>query len=142
GLILTQVKSATHCLFVAVNGKSLIHLDGIDTEDQMKRAIGWSEGRHNAYSNFTTWLDQKLWSDIESMSPVPYGKTQWEAFGGESDSRFERINFATPLPELSLVRALPENFKPPAEANLQGYGAEMERLPRPYEGKGSNGVER
>jgi hypothetical protein len=135
GLIPTQVRAATNCLFVSANGKSLVHLDGVDTDEQMKRSFGWSDGRHNAYSNFTTWLDQKPSGESEAMSPVPYGRTQWESFGAETDSRFERIRINDPpAPEMPLARALPENFKLPADATSQGYGAEIDRLPRPYEG--------
>jgi serine/threonine protein kinase len=134
GLVPTQVRSATNCLFVSANGKSLIHLDDVDNDDQMKRVFGWGDSRHNAYSNFTTWLDQKPWAESESMAPLPYGKSQWESFAQESDSRFERVRFGNPLsPEVPLSRAGAENFKVTAEGGGQGYGGEIDRLPKPYE---------
>jgi len=134
GLVPTQVRAATNCLFASANGKSLVHLDGVDNEDQMKRLFTWSDGRHNAYSNYNTWLDQKPGTESESMAPLPYGKSQWESFAQESDSRVERVRFGTPLPvELPLFRATADNFKLAGDTNGQGYGAEVDRLPRPYE---------
>jgi serine/threonine protein kinase len=134
GLVPTQVRAATNCLFASANGKSLVHLDGVDNEDQMKRLFTWSDGRHNAYSNYNTWLDQKPGTESESMAPLPYGKSQWESFAQESDSRVERVRFGIPLPvELPLFRATADNFKLAGDTNGQGYGAEVDRLPRPYE---------
>jgi serine/threonine protein kinase len=134
GLVPTQVKSATNCLFVSANGKSLIHLDGVDTDEQMKRLFAWSESRHNAYGNFISWLDLKPAVEGENMSPVPFGRTQWESFTQETDSRYERIRFSAPMPgDLPLARAALENFRIAPESNVQGFGADVDRLPRPYE---------
>src|SRR5262249_10617433 len=59
GLVPTQVKSSTNCLFASAGGKSLVHLEGVDTDEQLRRLFSWGEGRHNLYSNFTLLLDQQ-----------------------------------------------------------------------------------
>src|SRR5262249_24101492 len=37
GLALTQLGSVEDCLFAAAGGKALVHLEGVDSDDQMKR---------------------------------------------------------------------------------------------------------
>jgi serine/threonine protein kinase len=136
GLVPTQFKLATNCLFVSAGGKSLVHLEGVDTEDQMKRLFSWGESRHNLYSNFTpSILDQQPSGGNDAlMPPLPYGKTQWEGFTQEQDARFERLRFsALPAPDAPLSKVLAAEFKTKPEANVQGYGADLEALPKPQE---------
>ena len=134
GLVQTQFKLVTNCLFVSASGKSLIHLDGVDTEEQMKRLINWVQGSHNLYSNFTSsLLDQQPSGGSDGMMPPPpYGKTQWEGFTEESDARFERLRLSSSLTaDASLAKALPADFKTRSEANPQGYGVDLDSLPKP-----------
>src|SRR5262249_29208687 len=59
GLVQTMIKTAANCLFVSARGKSLIHLDGVDTDEQMKYYFSWVDSQHNAFSNFDRLLDQQ-----------------------------------------------------------------------------------
>jgi hypothetical protein len=135
GLVPTQFKSTTNCLFISAGGKPLVHLDGVDTEEQMKRLFAWGESAHNLYSNFTSCLlDQQPSGGGEAamMPPPPYGKTQWESFTGEQDARFDRLRLSSSLAaDASLAKVVPTDFKTKPEANLQGYGADLDALPKP-----------
>jgi hypothetical protein len=132
GLASTQLVSVLDCLFAAANGKALVHLDWVDTDDQMKRLFVWGEGRHNAYSNFTHLLDQQP-RDETMMALPPYDQTRWERFTHEEDGKFGRAKFAAPPEEGQLVKVQPAAFKVKVETDMQGYGADVERLPRPTE---------
>jgi serine/threonine protein kinase len=141
GLVPTQFKTATNCLFVSAGGKALVHLEGVDTEDQMKRLFYWGESAHNLYSNFTqSLLDQQPSGGNDgAMAPPPYGKAQWEGFTGEQDARFERVRFGVPLPaDTAFAKVLAADFKLKSEANLQGYGADPDALPKPADVPASN----
>jgi Protein kinase domain len=129
GLAQTQVQAA-NCLFAAAGGKSLVHLDGVDTDEQMKRVFVWAGGQNNVYSNFPQLLDQQP-REPEMMSVPAYDKTRWEGFTREADGRFERVRFAAPPAEGQHAKATPADFKVKAEADLQGTGADLDRLPRP-----------
>jgi serine/threonine protein kinase len=132
GLVHTQFKSVSNCLFMSASSKSLVHLDGVDTEEQMKRLFSWGESRHNVYSNFTpTLLDQQPSND-GTMPPIPYDKMQWQGFTQEQDARYDRVRLsALPAPDGPLSKVLAADFKTKPEANLQGYGAELNSLPKP-----------
>jgi hypothetical protein len=134
GLVTTQVNSAKDCLFVSVLGKSLVHLEGMDGDEQMKRLLYWVESRHNAYSNFKEYLDQESGSS-GMMPPVPYRRRQWEEFAHEDTDKFERVvHFHGALAQdAPLARVMAADFRTKAETNLQEYGADVERLPRPAE---------
>ena len=136
GLVLTQFKSVTNCLFMSASSKSLVQLVGVDTEEQMKRLFSWGESRHNLYSNFTpSLLDQQPSGGNEgAMPPLPYDKTQWEGFTQEQDARFDRVRLSgLPAPDGPLSQVLAADFKPKPEGNLQGYGAEPDTLPKPFD---------
>jgi serine/threonine protein kinase len=132
GLLLTQFKSVTNCIFHSVDSKSLVHLDSVDTDQQMKRLFSWGDSRHNVYSNCTpSLLDQQPSPGNEvAMPPIPYDKTQWQGFVQEPDARFDR---ALATPDRPLSKVVAADFKPRPEANLQGYGADLETLPKPFE---------
>jgi len=135
GLVPTQFRSATNCLFVSAGGKSLVHLEGVDTEEQMKRIFSWGESGHNLYSNFTASLLDQLpfgGNEVPAMPPLPYSRAQWEGFTQEQNARFERLRFNVPTaPDASLSRVLAADFKTKPEANVQGYGADLDALPKP-----------
>jgi serine/threonine protein kinase len=130
GLVQTQLLSVFDCLFASSGGKSLVHLDGVDTDDQMRRLFTWGEGRHNAYSNFAQMLDQQP-REPEAMSLPPYDRARWEQLTQESDGRFVKAKFASPPAEGLLARVVPSDFRFKAESDLNGYGADLERLPKP-----------
>jgi len=130
GLTPTQVV-AEDCLFASASGKSLVHLEGLDSEEQMKRFLTW-EGRHNAYSNFPQMLDQQPSGD-GSMALPAYDKTRWSAFTQENASRFEKVKFASPpAAEGASAKVQPDDFKTRPEETLQDYGANLDRLPKPF----------
>ena len=52
GLTPTYMRSAADCVFASASGKALVHLDGIDAEEQMKRCFLWGESKHNLYANY------------------------------------------------------------------------------------------
>jgi hypothetical protein len=134
GLVPTQFKSATNCLFISAGSKSLVHLEGVDTDEQMKRLFSWEESRHNVYSNFTPSLLDQLPSggNEVAMPPLPYGKTQWEGFTQEQDARFERLrSSALPASDAVLSKVVAADLKTKPE--LQGYGADLDALPKPTE---------
>ena len=75
------------------------------------------------------------------MPPPPYGKTQWEGFTGEQDARFERVRFSSPpAADTPLTKVVAADFKCKPEANLQGYGADLDSLPKPSDVPAGNDV--
>jgi hypothetical protein len=66
------------------------------------------------------------------MAPPPYGKAQWEGFTGEQNASFERARFSVSLTaDAVLTKVLAADFKLKPEGNLQGYGADLDSLPKP-----------
>jgi tRNA A-37 threonylcarbamoyl transferase component Bud32 len=130
-LVPTQVNQAFNCLFHAARGKTLIHLDGVDTEEQVKRFLTWNESKGNTYSGFTQMLDQQPRG--ETVMPLPpYDQDKWKAFTqNETERRFTRVKFAGwPVGDRSPVQAWPGDFKVKDPEGLK-CGAAGERLPRP-----------
>jgi len=137
GLVTTQIKSVSDCLFASAGTKALIHLEGIDTpEGQMERYISWSDSQRNAYSNYTQYVEQQPASD--AMPQPPLTANAWKDFTRDPDSRFERVRFSqSPAPDASLSRVAASNFKPMAPP-LQGCGANVERLPKSTDDEGTD----
>jgi hypothetical protein len=141
GLVPTQFTSATNCLFLSAVGKSLVHLEGVDTEQQMQRLFSWGEGKHNVYANFTALLDQQPSAgEGTAMPPVPYGRAQWENFSQEQDARFEKRLSVLASADAPLTKQLAPDFKARPEANVQGYGVELDALPKPVDVSAANSV--
>lgn len=130
-LALTQV-DARNCLFVAGHGKSLVHLDGVENDEQMRRCFTW-HGQNNLYSNFGTLLDQQPPGD--GMALPPYDKIRWAALTDESTGRFDRVRFVVPPTDNVLVKAVPADFKVRPDHDLQDCGVATDRLPRPSDGR-------
>ena len=130
GLVPTQVSRVTNCVFVSARDKNaLIHLDGMDSDEQMKRLFTWGEGTQNVYSGFGPMLEQRPRAD-GAMPLSQFDKGKWEDFTPrETDRRFERVTFAA-VSDKPMSRALPSQFKI-KEPDLPGCGADVERLPRP-----------
>jgi hypothetical protein len=134
GLVFTNLV-ASDCLFAAAGSKSLVHLEGLENEDQMRRLFAWN-GEHNVYNGFQQLLDLQPRESDTTMPPPPFGKTQWELFTRESDARFEpgKVRFSATLgPESTLTKVMPSDFRLRAESELHGCGADLERLPKPLE---------
>jgi hypothetical protein len=132
GLTMTQVNSATDCLFASAGTKALVHLEGIDSEEQMRHYFSWNESQRNAFSNYTQYLEQQPATDV--MPQPAYGVDKWKDFTNDPESRFDKVRFsAPPAPEGPMSHVNAADFKAKADANLQGCGVNLERLPRPFE---------
>jgi hypothetical protein len=115
-------------------------VDGVDSDDQMKRLFSWGESQHNAYGNYAQLLVQLPWTESEAMAPLPYGQMQWKDFTDEQGSRFDKVRFAAALgSEVPLARSSAVDFKLKTEANLQGYGVNVDNLPKASEKKPPSG---
>jgi hypothetical protein len=130
-MVHTQVNQAFNCLFHAAKGKTLVHLDGVDTEEQIKRFFSWNEGKGNTYSGFTQMLDQLPRNDMVMPLP-PYDQDKWKAFTqNETERRFTRVKFASwPVGDRSASQAWPSDFKVKEPDGLKS-GSAFDRLPRP-----------
>lgn len=131
GLVPTEVSAATNCLFHSARGtKSLIHLEGVDSDEQMRRLLAW-EGTQNLYSAFAPMLDQQPRGDNALPLP-PYDQEHWDTFAkSETERRFAKVKFVSwPTPNRSLNRSEPMNFRV-KEPDVGKCGAPLDRLPRP-----------
>jgi serine/threonine protein kinase len=130
GLVSTQIKTATDCLFVAAGNKALVHLEGIDSDDQMRSYLSWEDSRRNTYSNYPQLLEFQPWAERNMMAPPPYGQRQWEGFTRETDSRYEHVHFPVFAGGDSLLsHASQLSFKLRPVAGLPDCGADIEHLP-------------
>jgi hypothetical protein len=132
--VFTQV-TANDCLFAAAANKALIHLEGPDGEEQMKKVFGWA-GKRNTYGGFDNLLEQQ--SAGEMVRTLKYDPEAWKRFGNEEpEPRFVQVKFELPpLTQRALSQAVPEEFRARTEPNvdLQGTGVAVEQLPRPGAG--------
>jgi hypothetical protein len=120
-------------LFVAATGKSLIHLDGPETNlDKMKGLVSWT-GSRNAYTNFTNLVDQQPPDNV--MSEAPIGPKMWTtSFAVEANPVFNKVKLLA-MPESPLSRVAPGQFKLQTDTEMSGsHGPqELEKLPKPSE---------
>lgn len=142
GLVLTQVMAPTDCLFATENHKALVHFDDVDTDEQMRRCLTWSGGKHNAYSGFGVLIEQQPRKDEIALEP--YNQTRWEAFTNES-GLYTKVRFAVPQAAGSLLRALPTHFKVlRLDAEWQAFGdcgADVDHLPKPFGEDGATALQ-
>ena len=137
GLVHTEVSPASNCLFHSARGtKSLIHLEGVDTDEQMRRLFTW-EGTQNLYSAFAPMLDQMPRGENPVALPS-YDQERWETFTkGETERRFAKVKFTSwPIPDRALARSWPMNFRV-KEPDAGKCGAPLDRLPEPGRGRGN-----
>jgi hypothetical protein len=108
-----------------------VQLDGVDTDEQMKRFLSWGEGKQNVYSNFPRFLDQRPRGET-SMPLPPYDQDKWISFAQrETEPLFSKVKFTGwPAGERPLTKALPEQFKV-KDADLPRCGAAVDKLPKP-----------
>jgi serine/threonine protein kinase len=135
GLVYTEV-SADECLFAAAAGKSLVHIEGPDTEDQMRGLFRWS-GSRNIYSGFDKVLEQQSGADSGMSGRLGYDQDRWKRFSNETDPepRFVQMKFAVPESDHPFSQALPEQFRATRsepQVDFERCGAPIEQLPTPY----------
>lgn len=131
GLVPLQVTQATGCLFHSVKGaKSLVHLDGVESDEQMRRLFSWGDGRNNFYSGYQQLLDQQPPRDT-TPALTPYDAEKWKAFAArESESRFGKARFtAWPITDRPVSKAWPVNFR--VKEPDGKVGAPVEKLRSP-----------
>jgi hypothetical protein len=124
GLVGTVVKKASDCLFVAAGKKPLIQLDGLDSEEQMKRLFSWEGSKHNAYLNFETMLDSPRSS---------YSRDDWQKPPDNVDDSKPGFANCKKLKRAFSV-LVPADFKDlkadDSRMELTAYGANLEKLPK------------
>jgi hypothetical protein len=136
GLVPTQVMQVANCVFVSGKEKNaLVHLDGMDNDDQIKRLLSWGDGKQNVYSGFSPMVEQKARPD--NATPLSqYDRGKWEDFTPrETERRYDKITFAAwpGTEQRPLSRSWGSQFKIKAPAEVIGWGANTERLPRSRE---------
>jgi hypothetical protein len=134
GLVPTHVIQVNQCVFATTREKNaLVHLDGMDSDEQMKRLFSWGEGKQNIYSGFMTMLEQRPRPD-NAMPLSQFSRDKWEEFTPrEEKRRYDKVTFTGwPVVDRPLSRAFPTQFRIKAPADLPaGSGADVDRLPRP-----------
>jgi serine/threonine protein kinase len=116
---------ASDCLFMSQGGKSLVHLDGPDPGDQKMRELLVWEGNHNAYWNFSQYLDRQ---DVDST--MAFGKMEWQKFTGEEGKIASMLSGERPVEEkLPMRRVTAAAFK--VTSDVQGFGAALNLVPAP-----------
>jgi serine/threonine protein kinase len=131
GLAVTTMQ-ASDCLFAAATGKTLVHVEGLDNDDQVRKFLICDGGAHNAYWNFTNYLDGQPVSDRDVMPPTPYPREQWERFTQEAGDRFDRVARFVSTPSTdALARVVPGDFHFKLDTGMQDFGPDLDRLPKP-----------
>lgn len=133
------------CLFAAQSGRSLVRIDGVDVEEQVKQLINWS-ARQTVYANMGPAILDIIPTSPDRMPlPTPFDSEKWLAFTREAEAAtpFIRIRFAglSGTAERNWTRSQPTDFRPRlSDASrpndgLADIGASTEQLPTPTESK-------
>jgi hypothetical protein len=134
GFLTLRVEPATDCLFASPQGKPLVHLENLDSEEQMRRAFAW-KGGNNAYSGFDKMMEMQPGDGEVVMRR--FDPEAWQRFANvaDADPRFlkQKLDFSS-MEERPLTQALPEDFRLAAgvRQELGGVGAPLDELPRPW----------
>jgi serine/threonine protein kinase len=137
GLVPTQVKNPAHCLFVAARNKPLIQIEGLD-QKQMSRLFLWEVGKGNAYLMY-----HKLLYSKESS----YDQAAWQDSGNDNvkdeGPRFPKNKFKLerPAAEAEATDFAGVKLDDLSSMEVQKYGADLDRLPRPAAPKESDSAE-
>jgi serine/threonine protein kinase len=131
GLVPVACK-ATSCLFVpAGTGKTLISLEGADTEQlALRDKLTW-EGGPNAYGAFKALRAQLPGGD--EMPPPPEGPEKWKSQPDESSSTFGVELSQAPPSETRFSQMVPGLFGAPL-ADVQNAGVALSEVPKPSSG--------
>jgi serine/threonine protein kinase len=140
GFLSTRVESASDCLFTSPQGKALVHLESLDSEEQMRRHFAW-KGEKNAYSGFDKMIEMQPAEGEVVMRR--FDQDDWQKFANVLDVNAlflkQKLDFS-PVEERPLAQVLPEEFRQIVNARqeLAGAGAPLETLPRPWGAKETN----
>jgi serine/threonine protein kinase len=127
GLVPVTCK-ASGCLFVPAGpGKTMISLEGSDTEEKALRDKFTWEGGPNTYGTFGAL--QKQTPAGEEMATPPVTVAQWKALSGEEGSLFAVELVKAPSVETRFWQIEPGHLTPPKEAI--DSGATLSLLPQP-----------
>ncbi len=127
---------AEQCLFVpALESASLVHLERIDSMEQMEAVFQWKDARQNVYG-FKS--DQPLLSIVPenadaTMRLERVERDRWLARWRESDYAFGEVSFAAQQASKRLDGAKPGDFEvksvmPPVKSDAGDFGAPVEVL--------------
>ncbi len=125
GLVPMTVNT-TRCLLVPAGAeKTMIALEGSDSEDKSLRDKCLWEGKENAYGNFQQILSERSSGDERMMQTKDANK--WRTNEESSTIGVETDKWPA---ESRLSQAEPSEFDPPKKAGESG--AKLVSLPRPY----------
>jgi hypothetical protein len=124
------------CLLAASAGRALVHLDGVESDEQVRQLVSWSapaEARPTVYANVGAALLDVTPANSDRMPlPMPYDAEKWLAFTREraAAAPFVRVRFAAG----AAAKAQPADYAvrlldpdpPPGAADC---GAPTDRLP-------------
>jgi len=128
GLIPVHCKATSCVLLPASAGRTLVHLEGPDSEDKSLRDKFTYEGEKNGYG-YTSMLTQE---GGESMVP-PVGVDKWKTVAGERASTFG-VALRIPSSTTRFSQMRPEQFGLRDDARedpLREAEAVLKNLPRP-----------
>ena len=132
GLVKTDINTSD-CLLVSATGKSMIHLEGMERNDEVGTILAWhvDRARPNIYSGFSPLLDQTPRGDEADML-LPFKKDRWLSFTQEpleaQEARFRRVPVPVALTlDGSWNRLTIAAFRPKPEELLR-CGADLELL--------------
>ncbi len=126
GLVPIDCKPVGSLFLPATSGRTLVHLDGPETEEKaLGEKLKWV-GEKNAYGAFTWAFDQQPRGDEMAMGR-PMTMETWKRFTREeTTSQFGVKLDAVPPAEPAYARLLPSQFVLPA--TLKGVGADLPAL--------------
>jgi serine/threonine protein kinase len=134
GLVPTHVVQVANCVIASGREKNaLVHLEGMDSDEQMRRLFTWEGGKQNIYSGFMNMLEQRPRPD-NAMPLSQFDRSKWLDFTPkETDRRFDKVTFAgwPPAVDRPLARALPSYFRIKLPADVSASGVDVDRVPRP-----------
>jgi hypothetical protein len=127
GLVPLTIKASNSLFVPAGTGKTMISLEGSDTEDKTLRDMVAWEGGPNTYGAFKTLLAQQPAGDEMPMHFL--GPEKWKTQPGEDSSVFAAELVKSPPDETRFSRMEPGQFAPPRDA--ADSGAPLAALPKP-----------
>jgi hypothetical protein len=127
GLVPPWCKPA-NCVFLpGPDPRSLVHLDGPDTDEKgLQEKLKW-KGEGNAYGAYTTLFDQQPPGD--AMPSPPMNKEKWQNFSGDTTSTYDARLESPPPADAPYAELKVEDFRLPSGSAKRG--ANLDRLPAP-----------